>query len=276
MLTPEMIQTIRQQIHSGADVTKPRTITTNIDTAADLIDEIEFWRKDAAARIQVMYTVAVARSQKGNERGAIDMKVNYLLPTVNALSQALAGEYHVGFECELCGKPVRSGDLVVGYDDVGDVHVNCQSKPGAYIYKAGDEIRIDKDSLDVEAMKAAGTPIPENPVMTVHVFDDMFGPEKIAETLAKAEAFLHRPDDEIEPFTNISETKDLSFVDRVALQLSDGSGNAVLNVRSNPLRFEVPEGVTLDAASQQFVDFCRHIIAEGERLGQLPVEGAQS
>ncbi len=31
-----------------------------------------------------------------------------------------------GAPCEACGRPVEVGQVVLGYDDVGEVHVDCE------------------------------------------------------------------------------------------------------------------------------------------------------
>ena len=101
-----------------------------------LREEVWAWRQDAAARLRTMMASARASDERGEEDRAIDLRVNFILPSANALTQHLAGEFHDG--CEACGKPLLHGQQVWPVEDANDVHVACWPAP---IIQDGVEIQ---------------------------------------------------------------------------------------------------------------------------------------
>ena len=83
-------------------------------------------------------------------------RIRTLFGTINLIE---GGQYH-HTSCEACGKPLINGQQVVTYDDVGEVHADCD-----YPTFASDD--------------------PPS-----HEFDDCFGPDRCAEILTQAQALL--------------------------------------------------------------------------------------
>lgn len=120
-----------------------------------LVEEIAYWRADAAARLWGATADYSAAIKAGDVPRAIGIKVGQIDPTLYAFRDADAG--HFRETCEGCGQPVRHGQAVIHYEDAGAVHADC-------------------DNPDAPGGEGS-TP-----------YDDMFTPERVAEIIAKAKA----------------------------------------------------------------------------------------
>jgi len=139
------------------------------DQVTRLLDEIIYWRQDAAARLRTAMTLARAAEDKFEEDRAAEILVSIIYPTRTALANALSGDIYWPL-CEGCSKPLQPGDAVyaIGDDDgdggaTGEVHIDCQDPQRAH--------------LPPDAHR--------------YVESEDFGPEAIAAILAKANAFLN-------------------------------------------------------------------------------------
>lgn len=93
--------------------------------AQDLLQaEVIFWRQEAAASIETNLDMIRSYERDGDLDQVARIMVGELSPMRTALAQALSGRpYHD--MCEGCSSPLQEGDVVYGYEDVGDAHVDC-------------------------------------------------------------------------------------------------------------------------------------------------------
>lgn len=145
-------------------------------------EEVRFWRAEAAATLEMAMSLLTSHRKNGNLDQEAELAVGQFNPLRRALQDAIAGEY---FErCESCLEPVREGDLVVDFADVGEVHARCCGVEGEDL-RAGFEIPVGPESLELDE----GEDIPANPCLTVFAHAEHYTHDKVAEILAKALAF---------------------------------------------------------------------------------------
>lgn len=138
--------------------------------------EVAFWRANAAATLNALMAHADRIAREGGEDGARYVRVNMIMPQRAALEEALSGEdLHESHCGEGCGKPILDGEYVVYFEDVGELHANCDAPTERPDNMGGDE---------------------ESPPVDQH--RDFFTDEKVAQVLAKAIAFLAAADAEPE------------------------------------------------------------------------------
>ncbi len=103
------------------------------------------------------------------------------------LAQALTGE-EMFPSCERCGSPVKPGQLVVRFDDVGEVHAACAGAEADQLHEGG-RIDVPAEMCVLEE----GEPAPADPHLPIFTASDLYTPEQIAGWLAKGRAWLTSP-----------------------------------------------------------------------------------
>lgn len=152
-------------------IPQPPSPAVNSLTIEQLRAEVWAWRCEAAARIQMMTASIAGSVARGEVDRAIDIKVNFLMPSVNALTGLLAGDVDVE-TCEACGQPLLDGQRVWPCDGSSDVHVACWPDP-----EAGSK-------------SDAGGPDPES-----YVYASYYSDERILAVLAAGKAVVLAEDD---------------------------------------------------------------------------------
>lgn len=133
-----------------------------------LAREVHYWRSEAAAMLSRDLAKHTALAERGDERAAIDLRVNQIRPLANALRAALAGETFPAM-CDPCGKPILVGQHVIMFEDIGEAHFCCDDPT-----KSGVATGEGEEGKPVEQAS--------------YPFVDLINPDFIADTLAKAEA----------------------------------------------------------------------------------------
>lgn len=105
-----------------------------------LEEEVAYWRRDALARLRTGIDLHKHAVTHGNDDRAADIAVGTIFPTLAALENAAAKEFHSG--CELCGKELR--------DDAPYRHVNIDGGTQRVHVRCGDpaEPECGPDSFD--------------------------------------------------------------------------------------------------------------------------------
>lgn len=155
-------------------------LTPDTMTDQQLRDEVHYWRAAVACHIGV--AIAAYDNPPTDPEYARHLRERDLSGWVSYLSDALEGAYHP--LCEGCLEPVRPGDPVICYADVGEVHADCNGKA----YKVGDRIPVDLDSLDLEE----GETPPVDPHFTVYAASAFYDTDRLAANLETGRAALLR------------------------------------------------------------------------------------
>lgn len=100
------------------------TTDSTITALASAMEEIRFWRRDAAARLEMGLALLKAQEQKGEADEAAKTYLLKVQPAFAALRDALA-EAFVYPICPLCDHPIKDGEWVQMWKDEGDTHVLC-------------------------------------------------------------------------------------------------------------------------------------------------------
>lgn len=118
---------------------------------AQLQEEVAFWRRDAAARLHMLIAIHAHRKKAHDSRGARDLRVSYIMPTLAAFRDAAAKEWHT--RCEACGEFLpdteRHKVIGLGQGDTARIHTAC-GDPDWHVY-AGD--RDDEAEIIAEAKR---------------------------------------------------------------------------------------------------------------------------
>ncbi|AKU43460.1 hypothetical protein CPT_Sansa56 [Caulobacter phage Sansa] len=142
--------------------------------------EIHYWRSTAALMIQGVMR-EIGNSKTPDDIAAL--MVARLNPLVGSLRDAIDGDVFLG-RCEPCGQHVKVGQLVVRYEDVGEVHAACVTDNPEHL-KPGGRIPVDPEAVTLEE----GEEMPEGgPALIVSEATDLMPPEEILRVLTEAEA----------------------------------------------------------------------------------------
>lgn len=136
----------------------------------DLREEVVFWRRDAIARLWMAVALHEAAQNKRDHRRAAELRVGHIAPTLAALRDANAKEWHE--RCEGCGKLLRHDEpyQIIAVDQAGTtgrLHVacgdpsflTCQPDPDdaeKVIADARQLIGLDAPANDVRGSAAEG------------------------------------------------------------------------------------------------------------------------
>lgn len=139
------IVTPEETILASGPAARPPALTVGDLTRDQLRDEVSYWRQNAAAQVQM--ALAELNQQPTPEQPPWRYSVERRLrEQVANLGCALRGDL---FEsCGACPEPIRPGDPVVQYEDVGEVHARCAGASPSDI-EAG-RIAVPFDALNTE------------------------------------------------------------------------------------------------------------------------------
>lgn len=116
-----------------------------------LREEIAFWRRDAAARLWGYMASAIGFEKDADKRTA-DLRTNYIMPTLAALRDADAKEWHR--RCSICGEFIEPTaelrGIAVDEDTTETVHAAC-GDPDSETYRHEDP---DHDARIIADAKA--------------------------------------------------------------------------------------------------------------------------
>jgi hypothetical protein len=125
-------------------------------------EEVAFWRRDAAARLQMAIWLHRGFEQRRNAKAAREaarIRIEVIRPTLAALDQANRGEW---FErCELCGEFMRPGDerVSAGCIDGEEIlaHASCAGvKTGLFVDDCDSAVIAEARALVDEPDDEAG------------------------------------------------------------------------------------------------------------------------
>lgn len=143
--------------------------------------EIRYWRANQALMIERAMRYVSASQTPATVADSI---MNMLKPDLAAMAEVLEGNVHLGF-CEPCGQPIKRGQLITHYNDVGDVHAECAgAEPDQMV--AGGKIPLTLADLDLEE----GEEPPKDPHLLVSVAEDFLNAERIVEIMNQANAVI--------------------------------------------------------------------------------------
>lgn len=140
----------------------------------ELRDEVRAWRADAAARLNALGAWELSLRRGLDDDTACYVRVNCIRPSVAALqSHMVDGDYAEQTCGEGCGKPIRDGEWVYHFDDVGEIHVDCENPT---------------------ARPASADPTEDTP--HAHQHEDWYSDARCLEYLERAQALLKEADTE--------------------------------------------------------------------------------
>jgi hypothetical protein len=158
-------------------------------TAEELREEVNFWRQNVAC-----WLGAALQAAESSVNPAVladyrrwNSPPHRVRELTHVLREALTGE-EMFQSCEGCAKPVKPGQLVVTFEDVGEMHAECAGAPADQLY-VGGRIPVPLESLELEP----GEEPPADPAMHVHASQDLYTPDRIERFVAEGEAFLASP-----------------------------------------------------------------------------------
>lgn len=113
--------------------------------ATEAREEVEFWHRDALARLQMATWLHKGVMAKGDEDRAAKIRVSTMMPTLAAIKSARTRDFYEN--CPICGGPIKLGDLVAHasiHNEEDDNDMVCARHvdgPG-YVYAEDDADKI--------------------------------------------------------------------------------------------------------------------------------------
>ena len=153
-------------------------------TVEELREEVNFWRQNAACWLSSAL-FATAEGAMGLKAWRYNRSPGRQVRELSSvLGEALTGEGMFP-GCEGCGKPVKPGELVVSFEDVGEMHARCAGASGDQL-RDGGRIPVPLESLSLEEGEAP----PDDPALSVYASSDLYTPEHIEAFVTEGRAWL--------------------------------------------------------------------------------------